>query len=368
LTLLLAGQLARAGAVAEGWLEIEGERIVSAGSGTPPRPPDERHDGIIAPGLCDLQVNGAGGHEVSDGPAALDTIDAIQLQHGVTSYLPTIVSADDVVADRSVAELAERAADPSSPVAGIHLEGPFLSRVHAGMQEPDLLRSPADGVPGYFSSPAVRLVTLAPELPGALDLIATLRHRGVAVSLGHSGASADVARRALDAGAGLVTHLFNAMAPLHHRAPGVAGVALTDSRPVVGIIADGLHVDPIVLEVVRRAAGPRVALVSDATPAAAAPPGRYRLAGIEIESTHAGDVRTAEGRLAGSALTLDAAMRNWMSMTRASLAEAIAAASEVPAAALWLMIGLRPGCAADIVLLDDAGGVARVMRLGRWLS
>ena len=108
-------------------------------------------------------------------------------------------------------------------------------------------------------------------------------------------------------------------------------------------------------------------LVSDATPAAAAPPGRYRLAGVEIESTDAGIVRTAEGRLAGSALTLDAAMRNWTSMTEASLAEAVTAAGEVPAAALGLATGLRPGCAADIVLLDDAGGVQRVMRLGRWL-
>lgn len=367
MTLLLAGHLARAGAVADGWLEIGGERIVAAGSGTPPRPPDERHDGIIAPGLCDLQVNGAGGQEVSGGPAALDAIDAIQLEHGVTSYLPTIVSMDDEAADRSVGELAERAADPSSPVAGVHLEGPFLNPVHAGVQRPDALRTPADGVPGHFSSPAVRLVTLAPELPGALELTAALRRRGVAVSLGHSGASAEIARRALDAGAGLVTHLFNAMAQFHHRAPGLAGIALTDDRPLVGIIADGLHVDPVALELARRAAGPRVALVSDATAAAAAPPGHYRLGGIEIESTHTGVVQTADGRLAGSALTLDAAMRNWMSMTGASPAEAIAAASEVPATALGLAIGLRPGCAADIVLLDDAGGVERVMRHGRWV-
>ena len=367
MTLLLAGRIARRGALEDGWVEVEGERVLAAGTGAPPRPPDERHDGIVAPGLCDLQVNGAGGHEVIGGAAAIDAIDAIQLEHGVTSYLPTIVPTDGATAERAVAELAERAADPASPALGVHLEGPFLSGAHAGMHPAESLRSPADGIPGYFSSEAVRLVTLAPELPGALELIAALRARGVAVALGHSGASADVARRAFDAGARLVTHVFNAMAPIHHRAPGLAGVALTDARAMVGIIADGLHVDPLVLELARRAAGPRIVLTSDAAPAAAAPAGAYRMAGVEIERDRAGAVRTVEGRLAGSALTLDAAVRNWASMTEAGLGEAIAAAAEAPAAALGLAAGLHPGCAADIVLLDGAGNVRRVMRRGRWL-
>jgi N-acetylglucosamine-6-phosphate deacetylase len=368
LNLLIAGCLARGGALEDGWLEIKDDRIAAAGSGTPPRPPNERHDGIVAPGLWDLQVNGAGGHDVTEGDAALDAIDAIQLEHGVTSYLATIASTDDSTAERVVLELADRVADPSSPLVGVHLEGPFLSRAHAGMHRIGCLRSPADGIPRYVSSPAVRLVTLAPELPGALELIAALRTSGVSVSLGHSGASAEVARRAFDTGAALVTHLFNAMAPLNHRAPGLAGAALTDARAKVGIIADGVHVDPLVLELVRRSAGPRVVLISDATPAAAAPPGRYELGGVEIESTPAGAVRTAEGRLAGSTLTLDGALRNWLSMTNVSLAGAIAAASETPAAALGLTAGLHPGCAADVVLLDDAGRVQRVMRGGRWLT
>jgi N-acetylglucosamine-6-phosphate deacetylase len=158
------------------------------------------------------------------------------------------------------------------------------------------------------------------------------------------------------------------MAPLHHRAPGLAGVALADARALVCIIADGLHVDPLVLELARRAAGPRVILISDATPAAAAPPGSYSMAGVEIESTRSGSVRTAAGHLAGTTLTLDAAVRNWASMTEASLGEAIAAAGEAPAAALGLAPGLRVGSPADMVLLDDAGVVHRVMRRGRWLS
>jgi N-acetylglucosamine-6-phosphate deacetylase len=236
------------------------------------------------------------------------------------------------------------------------------------MHDVEQLRAPADGVPGYFSSPAVRLVTLAPELPGALELIASLRARGVAVSLGHSAASADVARRAFDAGAQLVTHVFNAMAPVHHRAPGLAGAALADRRVLVGVIADGAHVDPLVLELVRRAAGPRVILVSDATPAAAARAGTYRMGGVEIDHTGTDPVRTAAGTLAGTALTLDAAVRNWAAMTEASLAEAVSAAAEAPAAALGIPAGLRPGSPADVVLLDGGGEVQRVMRGGRWHS
>ncbi len=338
------------------------------GTGSPPRTDGEHHDGIVAPGLCDLQVNGAGGHEITGGAAALDAIDAIQLEHGVTSYLPTIVTTDDAAVERSLAKLEERVADPSSPVAGIHLEGPFLDEAHAGMHLAAGLRSPADGVPSYFASQAVRLVTIAPELPGALELITALRARGVAVALGHSGASEEVARSAIDAGASLVTHVFNAMAPLHHRKPGLAGVALADPRAGVSVIADGVHVHPLVLELIRRAAGPRVVLISDASAAAAAPPGSYRLAGVEIESSPSGVVETAEGRLAGTALTLDGALRNWASMTDATLGEAVAAATEAPARALGLNAGLEPGAVADIVLLDEGGVVQRVMRRGRWLG
>ncbi len=127
MSVVLAGRVARSGAIGAGWVEVEGAAIAAAGEGEPPRAPDEAIEGILAPGLCDLQVNGAGGHEVSDGPAALDEIDRIQLAAGVTSYLPTLVSPDDETAERVLPELAERARDPSSPVRGAHVEGPFLS-------------------------------------------------------------------------------------------------------------------------------------------------------------------------------------------------------------------------------------------------
>jgi N-acetylglucosamine-6-phosphate deacetylase len=366
MSMLLAAELALAGKLAEGWVELDGACVTGVAHGPSPREPDERLEGILAPGLCDLQVNGVGGHEVTAGGAALDAIDAIQLAHGVTSYLPTLVSPDEETAERVLPELAARAADPSSPIAGVHLEGPFLSREHAGMHPVERLRSPADGVPRWVEHPAVRLVTLAPELPGALDLIARLRERGIAVALGHSGASAEVAQAAIDAGARLVMHAFNAMAPLHHRAPGLVGVALVDDRVRVAVIADGRHVHPLVLELVRRAAGSRTALITDATPAAAAPPGHYEMAGVVISRAADGVARTPDGRLAGSTLTLDDAVRNWCALTAATPAEALFAASEAPAAAAGLPAVTSADASADLVLLDRGGAVRRVMRRGRW--
>ena len=350
-----------------GWVEVRDERVADLGPGAPPRPPDERHDGLIAPGLVDLQVNGGAGVEVTGGPQALDAIDALQLEHGVTSYLPTIVSTDDETGTRAVADAAERIADPRSPVEGVHLEGPFLDPEHRGAHRLEQLRSPGGALPPAYESPAVRLVTIAPELPGAIELIKSLRGRGIAVSLGHSGCDAATALRAVDAGARLVTHLFNAMAPLRHRAPALPGVALADPRLRIGVIADGFHVDPLVLRIIRHAAGERVILVSDATPAAGAPPGEYMQAGVRVEVGAEHRVTTLDGVLAGSALTLDEAARRWCALTGAPLADALVAASQRPAHAVGLPGGLTIGAPADLVLLDRGGKVHRVMRRGRWV-
>jgi N-acetylglucosamine-6-phosphate deacetylase len=363
--LLLSGMLARHGALGHGWLEIDGERVVSAGTGPAPREPDEHVDGVIAPGLCDLQVNGAAGAEAIAGPDAIAQIDAAQLACGVTRYLPTLVSPDEATARRALSVLAEATADPASPVAGVHVEGPFLSAGHRGIHPRARLRSPADGVPDWLTEPPVRLVTLAPELPGALPLIRELSAAGVAVALGHSGADAATAAAAIDAGATLVTHVFNAMASLAHRAPGIAGVALADDRVAVSVIADGVHVDPLVLELVRRAAGPRVVLVSDSTPAAAAPPGAYPMAGVSTRSD-GGAARTSSGRLAGSTITLDGAVCRWVSLTGATLAEALLAAAETPRRLLGLGEPLVTGATADLVVVDPAGSIRRVMHRGRW--
>jgi N-acetylglucosamine-6-phosphate deacetylase len=325
------------------WFELEGERLVATGRGRAPRPPDERCDGRLARGLVDLQVNGCAGADVTGGHAALDRLDAHLLARGVTSYLATVATTDDETAARAAADVVEREADPASPVAGLHLEGPFLAR--PGAHPAALLRAPADGpLPGAYGSPALRLVTLAPELPGALELIAALRERGVTVALGHSDADATTALRAVEAGARMVTHVFNAMAPLHHRAPGLVGVALTDERLAVGVIADGEHVEALVLRLVRRAAGERVVLVSDL-----------------VGETLAGRA-PASGVLTGGRATLDEALRRWMHFTGAPLDEALEAAAVRPAA----LAGV--GARADLVELDEASRVVRVMRGGRWLA
>ena len=351
-----------------GWLEVSGDRIAAAGDGPPPRPADVDHDGPVAPGLFDLQVNGAAGVEALDGGAALDAIDRALAGRGILRWLAALPTAEEERVRAALADAGARIADPRHGLAGVHLEGPFLSPEHAGVHDPALLRAPRDGIPATYRAPAVRLVTLAPELPGALELIAALRRDGIAVALGHSGADAATAVRALDAGATLVTHVFNAMAPLHHRRPGLAGIALTDPRARPCVIADGHHVDPVVLRLVRAAAGDRVVLVSDASAAASAPGGGYALAGTPLERGADGAVRAPDGRLAGGSILLDEAVRAWMRHTGAPAPEALEAAAFTPAAALGAPAELRPGGPADLVLVGGDGGIRRVMRAGRWLE
>jgi N-acetylglucosamine-6-phosphate deacetylase len=349
-------------------VEVEGDRIAGRGLGQPPREPDVQHGAVVAPGFVDLQVNGVAGREVTDGPDALDAIDAALLAHGVTSYLATLASPDDATIERAIPVLEARAADPSSPLEGLHVEGPYISPEYAGAHPPERIQPVPADVPPWLRSQAIRMVTLAPELPGAAELIAELRRLGVAVALGHSAATAWETRAAADAGAEMVTHIFNAMAPFHHREAGLAGAALTDERLMVSVIADNAHVAAPALELVRRTAGDRVILISDSTAAAAAPPGRYTMAGVEIERGEGDEVRTPDGRLAGGGLTLDDDMRGWATLTSATLAEAIRAATEVPAPLIGRTARLDAGAPADIVLLDRHGNVLRTMRRGRWIE
>jgi len=366
--LSIAGTLLSGGRELAGTVVVEGEQIVEIVPGRAGRDEvDVVHDGFVAPGLFDLQVNGAAGRSVTQEDPAVSELEDRLLEAGITSYLPTLVTLPPDLRVEAVERLARRVGDSRSPAAGIHLEGPLLNPRMRRVHDERWLEEAVEGLPDGFEHEAVRLVTLAPEVPGGRGAVRLLTGRGVMVSLGHSAATATEAFAAADAGARAVTHLFNAMAPLHHRDPGLVGAALADERLAPMVIADGIHVDPVVLALVHRAAGERVVLVSDASPAAGAPEGAHRMQGIPVERR--GELVTdAEGRLAGSAVLLDRIVRRWREATRCTAAEAWAAASERPAALVGAAGGLAPGRPASLVLLDEHLAVRRVMLRGRWVA
>jgi N-acetylglucosamine-6-phosphate deacetylase len=316
--------------------------------------------GVLGPGLVDLQVNGFAGHDLMQADAAgWDEVRRSLPATGVTSFLPTYITAPLptllAAADRA-ATAGAREVVGGARVLGVHLEGPFLSPLwrgtHSaeGMCDPDPL-----AVARVIARGSVAMITMAPELTGAGAAIARLREAGVLVSLGHSDADAECVAAAVDTGARMVTHVFNAMRPLHHREPALPGVALTDERLAVGLICDGHHVAEVMCRLVFQATPGRVVLVTDATAAAAMPQGRYQLGGRDVEVEAAGDPpRLADGTIAGSALTLDQAVRNAVSYGLGPGA-ALQAASGTPARMLGRDdIGhLQVGARADLVWWSD---------------
>lgn len=311
---------------------------------------------VASPGFVDLQVNGFAGVDLMTADAdGVAHVGRAQLATGVTAWVPTLVTAARRSTDAALDVLAAAAREgvEGARLLGVHLEGPYLSPERLGTHPPQHRRDPdAEELAGWRRRGPVVAVTLAPELPGALDVVAALAADGVLVSVGHSDATAEQAAAAFDRGARTVTHLFNAMSPLHHRRPGVPGAALARRDVVVQLIVDGHHLaDDVVRAVVNAAAG-RVVLVTDATAAAGMPDGVYELAGVRLEVS-GGAVRNAAGALAGSALTLDAAVRNAVALG-VDRAQALSAASERPAALLGRTdVGhLAPGARADVVVLD----------------
>ncbi len=333
--------------------------------------------GLAVPGFVDVQVNGFGG--VDAAAADLDgyrTMAAALARTGVTAFRPTLVS---LPVGRYAAPLAAAAAAQRElrevRLLGVHLEGPFLAPGRPGAHDPANLRDPdADLLDRLLAAGPVSHVTLAPELPGALDLIADLARRGLTVSCGHTDADAATAHAAFDRGARAVTHLFNAMRPLGHRDPGIAGAALARPDVVVTVIADGVHLAGDVLAVVARAAHGRLALITDAI-AAAGPGDRSGGAGAEPRTVLLGDrivevrgavARLVDGTIAGSVVTMDRAVRTLIA-AGASLAEAVGAATAVPAALAGRpdLGTLAPGTPADIAVLDDGLHVCRTLAGGR---
>ena len=305
---------------------------------------------IIVPGFIDLQVNGLAGSDAATGRGAISEISRRLPTYGVTGFLPTIIS-------RPIAEAAAfvdacRIAEaPGASVLGAHVEGPFLNPKYRGAHDPRCLALPEpEEVSALLELPPA-VVTLAPELPGALDAVRRLAGARVIVSAGHSAATMSEANAGFDAGIRFGTHLFNAMSPLHHREPGLPGALLADERLTIGLIADGVHVHPSMLSLAVKTAGSgRIALTTDQTAAAGSPPGSYLIAGRETFSDGT-SARLADGTLAGGVATMDHLVRVMAGLPGVGLRRAIEMASATPARLLGLDRGIRAGAPADLVVL-----------------
>ncbi len=312
-------------------------------------------EGFLAPGFVDLQVNGAFGVDVVAHPDNLHELSAKLLTTGVTSYLPTMVS---LPLDRYPALLSEISLDAKTGAEplGLHLEGPFINPAKRGAHPEENVSPPdAEALRAMLAAASVRMVTLAPELPGAGELVKVATRRDAVVSVGHSDATFEETLEALDSGVRSVTHLFNAMSPLHHRDPGVPGAALTHPEAVCGIIADGRHVHPGMVRLAYEKLGPdRLYLVTDAMSAAGMDAGDYALVDRRVRMSD-GVPRLEDGMIAGSVLLMDEALRNTLAFTGCSLPEAVRMAATTPAR----LIGedgrkgrLALGCDADVVALS----------------
>ena len=317
--------------------------------------------GIAAPGFVDLQVNGFAGVDfLGADTAGYATAGEALLRTGVTAYLPTLITSEE--AELVAALEAVPDAAPGARILGVHLEGPFLAATRLGTHRKAARRDPDPALlERLLAAGPVKLVTLAPELPGALELIDLLHAQGITVSLGHTDATAAQAHAAFDRGVRTVTHVFNAMRPLLHRDPGVVGAALVRPDVVVQAIVDGVHLDPDIVRLLWRVAAGRLSLVTDAIAGAGLGDGKYALG--EIEIVVADDVvRREDGVLAGSALTMVEAVRNLVAVD-VPLERALEAASAVPARILGLpeLGRLTPGGRADIVVLDDTLDVVRTL-------
>jgi N-acetylglucosamine-6-phosphate deacetylase len=312
-------------------------------------------DGWIAPGFIDLQINGAFGRQFTSAED-VRLVRGRLPEFGVTSFLPTLVSAPEEVLVEQIRAVGEATKGDGARVLGVHLEGPFLNPERAGAHEPKFLRLPSvEEMERLLEAGPVRMVTVAPELPGALEVIRLLREREVVVAVGHTMVSYEETVAAVDAGARYATHLFNAMPRLHHRAPGAVGACLGDDRVTVGVIADGEHVHPAVLRIVWRAKGTeRTTLVTDAVAALGMPDGRYPLGQMRVV-VERGVPRTTSGALAGTTLGMSRAVANMATFAGCAVHDAVAMATAVPARVLGgqLDLGrLLPGYHADVVVLE----------------
>lgn len=374
----LVGPGCPAGAAETGWVRFEGDTVASSGKGALAPDAIAHGDEVIdasaitpgatlTPGFVDIHCHGGGGHAFDDGGDAILAARAAHRAHGTTRAVISLVTADiDDLARRatSVAELTRSHPD----VLGSHLEGPFLDPGHHGAHDPALLRPPTSrDIDALLDAGAgtVRQITIAPELTGGLGAVARIVAGGAAAAIGHTDADAETTREAIDRGATILTHAFNAMPGVHHRSPGPMPVAASDERVTLELIADGVHVEPEVMRMLFLAAPGRVALVTDAMAATSMPDGAYTLGTLGVDVAR-GVARVREtGAIAGSTLTQDEALRRAVAFG-APLNEAVAALTAIPAHAIGRpdLGSLAPGSAADAVLLDGALRVRAVWSSG----
>jgi N-acetylglucosamine-6-phosphate deacetylase len=337
---------------------------------------------ILAPGYVDIHVHGGVGVDLMRAePSDFERLNTFHAAHGVTGYFATTVAAPIDETCRALERLADaiegagssRSSDHSGQAIplGIHLEGPFLSHQRRGVHPPEYLIEPTVAIFDRLWQAArghVRMVTIAPELPGALEVITEAARRKVCVSIGHSDASLEAARAGVRAGARHATHTFNAMRPLDHREPGILGEVLTDNEVSADIIADGIHVAKEVMEVFLQAKGiANSVLITDATAAAGMPDGKYQLGPIEV--TVKDGMCTKDGKLAGSVLTMDRAVRNITQFTEWGLRDAVRAATLNATRAVGLTHHgqLAPGAEANIIVLSPEGEIQKTIVRGSGL-
>ena len=358
--------------LAPGWLRIAAGRIAAVGEGEPLEPATYRGHWAL-PGFIDMHVHGGGGASFTDGgPQDARRAAAFHRAHGTTRIVASLVTAPVDELERRVVMLAALADE--GVIDGIHLEGPFLSAARCGAQNPRYLTAPDVAAFRTLHAAArgwLTMITIAPELPGALDVIHAATAAGVIAAAGHTDASAEVTAGAIAAGISHATHLFSGMRPFHHRAPGPVG-ALLDSQVTCEVIADGVHLHDTVIRLAARAVGPgNLVLITDAMAAAGMPDGTYRLGELPVTVTE-GVARlalsqTTPGAIAGSTATMDQVVRHAITAVGLSVPAVAAAAGTTPARRLGLAKetgALRPGLAADIVLLDATFRLQAVISRG----
>ena len=361
--------------MARGWVTVDGTQITAVESGDAPVSSGEVVDrvaGLLVPGFIDIHCHGGGGAAYTSAePEQIRAAARTHLLHGTTTSNASLVSAtyDDLVAQ--IEALIPFVDDGT--VEGIHLEGPWISLDYCGAHDPATLRAPDPSEVAEVLAAGqgrIAMVTIAPELDGALESIPLIVEAGAIAAVGHTGADSDRARAAVDAGATVATHLFNAMPPLLHRAPGPVGALMSDPRVIVELICDGVHLSPDVVSLAMGAASGRCALITDAMSAAGAADGDYLIGNLDVV-VRDGEARLASnGSLAGSTLLMGTAVRTAAVAAGRGIEQASHAASQVPAAALGLTDRgrIEIGQRADLVCLDVDLGVTRVMRAGQWVT